>query len=217
MSFTCSEVENMSISTNYYEFIKQMYEYVTKYIKLYKVETAEYYKKILKIQEKYEPRLKGTEELKKINNIETNHIISLSGNLFAVINVQTKYLNIFLREVEEIVKSFDKTLKEKNTMSSKYLTDYIDCKNNLQKKYKDIEKAKNIFYDDAQNIEDLIHKFYRPKIPNAKDPENMNVTKSQIDSSIKVAKKHETEYSNLVKSAKNYEDKFFELTENYRN
>ena len=214
MSFTCSEVENMSISTNYYEFIKQMYEYVTKYIKRYKTETLEYYKKILKIQEKYDPRLKGMEELKKINNIETNHIISLSTNLFTVISVQIKYLNIFLKEVEDIVKSFDKTLKEKNTMSSKYLTDYTECKNNLQKKYKDIEKAKNIFFDDAQNIENLVYKFYSPKSPNAKDSENVHVTKSQIDSCIKVAKKHETEYTNLVKSAKSYEDKFFELTEN---
>ena len=214
MSFTCSEVENMSISTNYYEFIKQMYEYVTKYIKRYKTETSEYYKKILKIQEKYDPRLKGMEELKKINNIETNHIISLSTNLFTVISVQIKYLNIFLKEVEDIIKSFDKTLKEKNTMSSKYLTDYTDCKNNLQKKYKDIEKAKNIFFDDAQNVENLVYKFYTPKNPNAKDSGDVHVTKSQIDSSIKVAKKHETEYTNLVKSAKSYEDKFFELTEN---
>ena len=113
MSFVCSEVENMSISTNYYEFIKQMYSNVTKYIKKYKEDTGEYFKKLVKIQEKYKQKLNGVEELKKINNINTSHIISLSNNLFDVINVQVNNLKIFLVEVEDIIKSFEKTLKEK--------------------------------------------------------------------------------------------------------
>ena len=33
MNFICSEVENMNISTKYYEFIKHIYENVSKYIK----------------------------------------------------------------------------------------------------------------------------------------------------------------------------------------
>ena len=146
MSFVCSEIENMSISINYYEFIKQMYENVTKYIKKYREETSEYYKKLLKIQEKYDSRLKGIEQLKKINNIKTKHILSLSSNICSVINTQITNLQIFLKEVDEVIKSFDKTLKEKNKMSSGYLNEYDEYKNNLQKKYKDTEKAKNIFF-----------------------------------------------------------------------
>ena len=49
MNFVCSEIENMSISINYYEFIKQMYENLTRYIKAYKSETNDYYKKISKL------------------------------------------------------------------------------------------------------------------------------------------------------------------------
>ena len=214
MNFTCSEIENMSISTNYYEFIKHIYETVSKYIKKYKEETSEYYKKISKLHEKYNFRLNGQEYLKNIDNIETEHIISLSKSISNVIQVQLTYLNIFLKEVDEVIKSFDKTLKEKNTMSSGYLNEYEDCRNNLQKKYKEIEKAKNLFFENANITESLLMSFYTPRIPNCKTQDTPLVTKSQVDSSIKLTKKSENEYANLVKSAKNYEDKFFSLTNN---
>ena len=214
MNFTCSEIENMSISTNYYEFIKHIYETVSKYIKKYKEETSEYYKKISKLHEKYNFRLNGQEYLKNIDNIETEHIISLSKSISNVIQVQLTYLNIFLKEVDEVIKTFDKTLKEKNTMSSGYLNEYEDCRNNLQKKYKEIEKAKNLFFENANITESLLMSFYTPRIPNCKTQDTPLVTKSQVDSSIKLTKKSENEYANLVKSAKNYEDKFFSLTNN---
>ena len=214
MNLLCSEAENMSVSTNYYEFIKLIYENVSKYIKKYKEETSEYCKKISKIQERYITRLSGEEILKKIKNIDTEHIIYLSQLIFNIVKVQLTYLNIFIKEVDEIIKSFDKTLKEKNTMSSGYLNEYEDCKNNLQKKYKDIEKAKDLFFDNANITENLLINFYTPKIPNCKNPEIPIVTKSQIENSTKITKKNENDYSNLVKSAKACEDKFFSLTSN---
>ena len=214
MSFTCSEVENMSISTNYYEFIRQIYEYETKYIKNYRNETNEYFKKLMKIQEKYSPRFKGVELLKKIKNINTNHILFLSSKIYSIIGIQISNLQIFLKEVDDIIKSFDKTLKEKNSMSSKYLNEYEECKNNLQKKYKDIEKAKTSFYDGAYETENILMNFYTHKTPNKKEPDSQVITKSQVDNIIKTTKKHENEYSNLVNSAKSFEDKFFDLTDN---
>ena len=214
MNFTCSEVENMSISTNYYEFIKQIYESLVKYLKHYITETSDYYKKILKNQEKYAPKLKGVELLKKIKNIDTYHILSICNKIFSVIDLQKTSLQVFIKEAEEIIKSFEKTLKEKNTMSSKYLNDYEECKNSLVKKYKDIDKAKNLFFDKIAETENLLFNFYLPKKLDKKNPDSQIITKSQVDNNVKITKKHEAEYMNLVKSAKNYEDKFFDLTGN---
>ena len=112
MNFVCSEVENMTISINYYEYIKQMYESLTKYIKSYKNETNDYYKKVAKVHEKYYPRLSGIkEELKKYTNIKTNHIISLSTKVPKIINQQIINLQYFISGIETTIKSFDKTLK----------------------------------------------------------------------------------------------------------
>ncbi len=72
-------------------------------------------------------------------------------------------------EVKDIIKSFEKTLKEKNTMSTGYLNEYEDCKNNLQKKYKEIEKAKISFFDNASYTENLIYNFNQPKTKTQKE------------------------------------------------
>ena len=221
MSFVCSEVENMNISINYYEFIKQMYENLTKYIKGYKSETNDYYKKLLKIHEKYYPKLSGIkEELKKVTNIKTNHIISLSSKVPKIIGQQITNLKYFIAGIETIIKSFDKTLKDKNSMSSKYQNEYDECRNSLVKKYKDIEKYKNIYFTNASQTEDLIYKYYLNKTPhldNSSRTQETNtptpITEIQMENSIKQTKKFEKEYLNLIKTAKPLEDKFFELSD----
>ena len=221
MSFVCSEVENMNISINYYEFIKQMYENLTKYIKGYKSETNDYYKKLLKIHEKYYPKLSGIkEELKKVTNIKTNHIISLSSKVPKIIGQQITNLKYFIAGIETIIKSFDKTLKDKNSMSSKYQNEYDECRNSLVKKYKDIEKYKNIYFTNASQTEDLVYKYYLNKTPhldNSSRTQETNtptpITEIQMENSIKQTKKFEKEYLNLIKTAKPLEDKFFELSD----
>jgi len=218
MNFVCSEVENMSISIEYYDFIKQMYENLTKYIKAYKSETNDYYKKILKIHDKYYPKLSTIkEELKKKNNIKTNHIISLSSKVPKIINQQIINLKYFITGIDATIKSFDKTLKEKNSMSSKYQSEYEDSRNALIKKYKDIEKSKNTYFSNAAQTENLIYKFYLSKSTkkeqNSTITESTPVTEIQIENSIKTAKKNENDYSNLVKSAKTLEDNFCEISD----
>ena len=219
MNFVCSEVENMSISVEYYDFIKQMYENLTKYIKAYRSETNDYYKKILKIHDKYYPKLSTIkEELKKKMSIKTNHIISLSSKVPKIINQQIINLKYFISGIEGTIKSFDKTLKEKNSMSSKYQSEYDDSRNALIKKYKDIEKSKNAFFSNATQSENLIYKYYLSK--STKNEQNSTitensppVTETQVENSIKTAKKNENDYLNLVKSAKALEDNFCEISD----
>jgi len=219
MNFVCSEVENMNISIEYYDFIKQMYENLTKYIKAYKSETNDYYKKILKIHDKYYPKLSTIkEELKKKLSIKTNHIISLSSKVPKIINQQIINLKYFISGIEATIKSFDKTLKEKNSMSSKYQSEYDDSRNALIKKYKDIEKSKNTFFSNATQTENLIYKYYLSKSTkneqNSTITENSTpVTETQVENSIKTSKKNENDYLNLVKSAKTLEDNFCEISD----
>jgi len=219
MNFVCSEVENMNISIEYYDFIKQMYENLTKYIKAYKSETNDYYKKILKVHDKYYPKLSTIkEELKKKLSIKTNHIISLSSKVPKIINQQIINLKYFISGIEATIKSFDKTLKEKNSMSSKYQSEYDDSRNALIKKYKDIEKSKNTFFSNATQTENLIYKYYLSKSTkneqNSTITENSTpVTETQVENSIKTAKKNENDYLNLVKSAKTLEDNFCEISD----
>ena len=216
MNFICSEVENMSISINYYEFIKQIYENLTKYIKAYKSETNDYYKKISKLHEKYFPKLSEVkEEFKKSTNIKINHILSLSSKVPKIINQQILNLKYFVSGIEETIKSFDKTIKDKNSMSTKYKNEYEECRNSLVKKYKDIEKSKSIYFSSASQTEDLIYKYYLNNSSNTdQNSPSDNIIESQVENNIKQTKKYENEYLNLVKSAKSFEEKFFQLSDN---
>ena len=219
MNSISSDNEAINIPDNYFEFSKQIYEYLSKYLKSYKTETSEYLKKLIKIQEKYISKLKGIEELKKIKNIDSDNITFLSTKIYNAIKVQVSELQLFLKGTDDIIKSFEKTIKDKSLISVS-LNEYDDTYNSLQKKYKEVEKAKNIFFEHASKTEDLIYKFYnQPNInPNNKDFIIINsVTKSQIDNSIKNTKKYENEYSNLIKSAKYIEDKLIESIDNHNN
>ena len=219
MNSISSDNETINIPDNYFEFSKQIYEYLSKYLKSYKTETSEYLKKLIKIQEKYISKLKGIEELKKIKNIDSDNITFLSTKIYNAIKVQVSELQLFLKGTDDIIKSFEKTIKDKSLISVS-LNEYDDTYNSLQKKYKEVEKAKNIFFEHASKTEDLIYKFYnQPNInPNNKDFIIINsVTKSQIDNSIKNTKKYENEYSNLIKSAKYIEDKLIESIDNHNN
>ena len=219
MNSISSDNETINIPDNYFEFSKQIYEYLSKYLKSYKTETSEYLKKLIKIQEKDISKLKGIEELKKIKNIDSDNITFLSTKIYNAIKVQVSELQLFLKGTDDIIKSFEKTIKDKSLISVS-LNEYDDTYNSLQKKYKEVEKAKNIFFEHASKTEDLIYKFYnQPNInPNNKDFIIINsVTKSQIDNSIKNTKKYENEYSNLIKSAKYIEDKLIESIDNHNN
>ena len=219
MNFVCSEVENKAISVNYYEFIKQMYENLTKYIKAYKSETNDYYKRINKLHEKYYPKLSGSkDELKKVRNIKANHIISFTSKVPKIINQQIINLKYFISGVESTIKSFEKTLKEKNSMSAKYQSEYDDSRNILLKKYKDIDKSKHLYFSNASQTEDLIYKYYISKSSNKEKDISTHeasspITEVQMENNIKQTKKYENDYLNLVKSAKPLEEKFFELSD----
>jgi hypothetical protein len=103
-------------------------------------------------------------------------------------------------------------------MSSKYQSEYDDSRNSLIKKYKDIEKSKNTYFSNATQTENLIYKYYLNK--SNKNEQNSTVTEystpvteTQVENSIKTAKKNENDYLNLVKSAKTLEDNFCEISD----
>ena len=201
MSSACSEVENMTISSNYFEFLKQMFEDLVKYIKGYKNATNEYTKKIQQLHEKYSPRLTSLkEEIKKLNYIKTKHVLSFTSKIPKIISQQIANFQFFVSGIDKNVKSLEKTIKEKNSTASKYQNEYDETKNNLLKRYKEIEKNKNNFLSGASQAEDIIYKHYSN--PNEKNIEE------QMENNMKNTKKIENEYLNSLKNVKTYEDNF---------
>ena len=124
------EEENLNITDNYYNFLKQLSEDYIKYITNYKVATNEYLKKIIANHEKYNPRLL---EVKDQDKMKKEHITKLVSTIPKVINQQIINIGYFIQGVDENITKLEQILKEKNV-------EFIECQNNFKDSKNDLIK-----------------------------------------------------------------------------
>jgi len=200
----CSELENMTISVNYFNFIKDTFEDYIKYISNYKIITSDYIKKICQFQEKYGPRLTGKDKDKdkenlKYKNINTKHIYSIVSPVTKIIDKQVENLKLVMDGIESQVNNFYALIKEKEILLNKFTSMFDEATKDLLKKYRDIDKLKDSFMENMANTEDTVSKFLK---------KNSTVTVEQMKSIISTTKKLEKDYKSSISSTKFYEETF---------
>ena len=132
--------ENINISDNYFIFLKQISEEYLKYISNYKLATGEYLKKLSLNHEKFSPKLMETNS--QLKDIGSNHIISLTSIVPKVVEQQMINIEYFVEGFDEKLEKFEKLMKEKIIEYTDYQNFFKETKNELIKKYKEIEKIK---------------------------------------------------------------------------
>ena len=198
----CSELENMTISVNYFNFIKDTFEDYIKYISNYKIITSEYIKKICQFQEKYAPRLTGKDKEKenpKYKNINTKHIYSITSPVIKIIDKQIENLKLVMDGIESQINNFYALIKEKEILLNKFTSMFDEATKDLLKKYRDIDKLKDSFMENMANTEDTVSKYLK---------KNSTVTVDQMKSIISATKKLEKDYKSSIASTKFYEETF---------
>ena len=216
--------ENIIICDNYSIFLKQISEDFIKYITNYKIATSDYLKKIELNQEKYSPKLlEGNDQLKNIN---INHIISLTSIIPKVIEQQIINIEYFVKGIDSKFEKFEKQLKDKNIEFLVCQNDFKEVKNELVKKYKEIEKIKSNYMSNITLAEENIHKYYmkkniKKKSNNSKlnltqiDPSELSIDslEEQVNSIIQKTKKIEEEYKMSINTVKTFEINYIETLE----
>ena len=201
----CSELENINISVNYFSFIKDMFSDFTQYLINYKTVTYEYIKKLSMIQEKFRIKLLGKEKDNvKYKNIDMNHIYTFTSPIPKIIDSQIDNWKICLEGIENQIENNNKLLKEKEILSNKFQLMFEEARKDLLKKYREIDKLKELFSLNMENTEDIINKYLEQK-------DNIIVTKDQMNTMISNTKKIEKDYKNLINSTKLYEETFDSL------
>ena len=198
----CSELENMTISVNYFNFIKDTFEDYIKYISNYKIITNDYIKKICQFQEKYGPRLTGKDKEKenpKYKNINTKHIYSITSPVIKIIDKQVENLKLVMEGIESQINNFYELIKEKEILLNKFSSMFDEATKDLLKKYRDIDKLKDSFMENMANTEDTVSKYLK---------KNSTVTVDQMKSIISSTKKLEKDYKSSISSTKFYEETF---------
>ena len=197
----CSELENINISINYYNFIKEVFDDYIQFITNYKTITNEYLKKLSSLQEKFSYKLSTRDkENMKYKNINIEHIFSLTSPIPKIIKEQIENSNICIKGIETQIENYNKLMKEKEILSNKIQLMFEESRKDLLKKYREIDKLKENFRLSMANTEDIIFKCLSQK--------DKTITEDRMKWAIDDSKKIEKDYKNLINSTKLYEETF---------
>ena len=201
----CSELENINTSVNYFCFIREVFDDYMQCIINYKVITSDYLKKLAMLHDKFKFKLTGKEkDNTKYKNINTNHIFTLTSPVSKIIDKQIEALQMFTDSINIQIDINNKVIKEKEILSNKFQLMFEEARKDLLKKYREIDKLRDIYKMNMANTEDMINKYYNKK-------DNNPITKDQMKNMISSTKKIEKDYKNLINSTKLYEETFDSL------
>ena len=170
----CSELENINISIDYFIFIKEAFNDYLQYISNYKSITNEYIQKLEIFHERFSDKLLGKENdntndnnIKNINkNINTSHIYSFTSPLIKIIGKQIEYLKIFIEGIDSQIESNNKWIKENEILSDKFQLMFEEARKDLLKKYREIDKLRDLYKTNMSNTEDILVKNINKKESN---------------------------------------------------
>ena len=225
MSVKCSEVVNFNICLGYYRLITQMYKEELEYIRSYKIQLSDYFKKVLNLQVSIGSKLgKPPEEFANASWIDFTPVLKLTQLIPKIIQKQLENIKTFMDEIDKYLKTIDNFLSEKAKMIKRFQQQYDDTNNDLVKRYIEVEKVKISFLNSIDKSEDIIARYYdnKKKLEEAKaNNVNDNELKilndknkeyeSQKKSIINTTKKYENEYNKVINNSTKYEDKFVSI------
>ena len=201
----CSELENINISVDYFSFIKEVFNDYLQYIFNYKTITNEYIQKLEIFHEKYSDKLLGNDlDTTKYKNVNTKHVFSFTSPLIKIIGKHIEYLKIFMEGIDSQIENSNKWIKENEILSNKFQLMFEEARKDLLKKYREIDKLRDLYKLNMSNTEDILVKNFNKKDKN-------NIMKDQIKSSLTSAKKIEKDYKDLINSTKLFEGTFDSL------
>ena len=204
--------ENVTLSLEYFKFIKNISSSFLDYIKQYQFISVEYHQKLLLLNTTFKGNL--SDIFDKITKAKLDF-----SNIFDFINTIPKIMESHLESLlfftEEITKQIslleDKTIDQ---IISTCENQFNDFKKNLANKSEEIFNTKNNFLTEMEKTEITIYSYYflNPKF-NLNIPEkykNDSVKEEEMDKKIIDTKEIENKYKEQINEGNNQEKKFLE-------
>ena len=226
MNIKCSELDNISVSFDYFNSIKAVGDEVVKYVRGFNQLSQEYIKKLQLFQTNF------AKKLAKSDNPKIAQITSLTSKITEIVSQIEELCQVSINDIDSRVKSFEILLKEKLDNVNSLKKSPAELTKDLNSSYIEINRTKNIFMNSISKTEELIDKYYtyQNKIQEhdsgLKDklPENeYNLLKekqkaqlNEMTNSIKMTKKYEEFHKGSIKASIKKHDKFVEECNSYR-
>ena len=151
----CSELENINISLDYFNSIKNFSEEVTKYIKGYKQIEGEFIKKLQMFQINSKKKLTVAEDSKteQIITSITCKICELIEAKIELFKISNDTIDLKIKEFDNFIKETSESIKVAQKESTEIIKVYFNS--NLE-----MDKVKKNYIDSLSKTEDLINKYY---------------------------------------------------------
>ena len=104
--------------------------------------------------------------------------------------------------IKSQIDNYNIFMKEKEILFDKFQLVFDEAKNDLLKKYDDVDKLKDSFMDNMEKTEETVYKYLK---------KNSSISIEQMKNSISITKKLEKDYKALISSTKLYEGTFDDL------
>ena len=226
MNIKCSELENMNISLDYFNSIKQIGDELSKYIKNYKQLIQEFMKKLQNFQSNFKKKLT------KAENPKLNQIILLTSKITKLIDQNAELYQLSIDDIELRLREFDTFIKLKSETIKTIQKLSSDLNKNLFNSYTEANKAKSNYLNSLSKTEEIINKYYTDN-NRLKQHENglgdklneneytllkeqQKIQLNDMKNIIKISKNLETIYKNAVSSSVVAHDKFVENHNKFR-
>ena len=200
--------ENISITLDYYNLSKLLYEEFINYMKFYKVYTNQYFQKITALYCEFENKLikYKNESNPKINSIHIFQLIKIIPD--ATKKQVVNYFPIF-ENIETFADNFNKLINEKIIIIKNHQDKYNEIKKNFITKKQEVENFKTLYFNKLSQTEDLISEYFNKQkiIEENKEKQKCN-KKINMNISFEQNKKLGENINNLIKETKNIEKNY---------
>jgi len=204
--------ENVTLSLEYFNFIKNISTSFLDYIKQYQFISIEYHQKLLLLNTTFKRNISDIFDKITKTKLDFSKIFDFINTIPKIMDSHLETLLFF---TEDITKQMD--LLEDKTIDqiiSTCETQFNDFKKNLMDKSEEINNTKNNFLTEMEKTEITTYSYYylNPKF-NLNIPEkykNESIKEEEMDKKITDTKEIENKYKELIEEGRNKEKIFIE-------
>ena len=226
MNIKCSELDNVEISLDYFNSIKSIGDELIKYIRGYNQLSQEYIKKLQLFN------MNSNKKISKSENPKLSQIITFTNKMTEIISKNVEMSQASIDNIELKVKQLETVLKEKSDNVNNTKKFYLDLTKDLNSVCSEINKTKTNCFNSLSKTEEVMYKYYESinKIEKNESGLQKKISESEfnllkerqknllteMNNNIKISKKFEETYKELVSSFDKKYDKYIEEINNCR-
>ena len=222
MDLNSFQIENFSLTLDYYNILKAVSENILNYIKNYKLSSLQYSKKLVEISTEYKnknDKILSEIKAKKLDLLKPIHFIN---SIHRIIETYNENLILLTEEIDKEIKVYESLNPE--LIVPTCIEGFRDLKEKIIQKEKEVNITKNNFFDEMSNTEDIIYKFYSSNSKNKIEVEDKHkneknqkdiIAEETLNNKIINTKKLEEKYKKELEEGKKAEKDFIKFSKFY--